>query len=729
MPKFTDHPSREELSAYSLGQLPEEIAVAIDSHISECEPCCETIVEMSSEDTFAGLLQEAGRLPTDQTADHNSATANSASFDDIPQPLSEHPRYEILGLIGKGGMGDVYKARHRKMERTVALKVINRGLVQKAEAIDRFHREVKAAAQLSHPNIVTSHDADHAGDFHFMVMEFVDGVDLSQTVKKRGALPVAEACDYIRQAAIGLQHAHQRGMVHRDIKPHNVMVTADGTVKILDFGLASLAPEALTDADSVEARGDLTAVGAIMGTPDFISPEQAEDARRADIRSDIYSLGATLYFLLAGRPLFAEGSVTQKLKSHAQAEPEPLESLRGDVPPELIAVVTKMTAKDPEKRFQTPGEVAQALKSFHRSVEPRKGVEPLTQTKPRRRKPTFLSLTAIAVLLFAALFAGLVYYVQTDHGVVRVEVTDPSLEVSIKDHTITMTNGDGKPLTIRPGEQTLIVRKDDADFEFETDRFQIRRGDEVAFKVEMLVGEIVIRKDGARFDSKTLSDDIEVRQILDRMAKAYAECKSYRDSGVIKSVFLKNTVSPEFTVEYSFDTAFVRPDRFRFEIKDEDDERSLIFVNGQDLRAWWDVEPGIQEPESLEIAMSQAIGFTGGDVGRIPGMLMPQRLGGWVDLDLIDPQRIEDGELHNIECFRLEYSFRDEQVTLWIDKQSYLVRRIDERIKDDDVRIERTTTYDPTIDGEITDRMLDFDPPAPRVADDSANTHSDEELK
>jgi serine/threonine protein kinase len=146
-------------------------------------------------------------------------------------------------LIGKGGMGDVYKARHRMMERTVALKIINRELVRKPEAVDRFHREVKTAARLSHPNIVTAYDAEQqAGDVHFLVMEYVDGVDLSQIIKDRGALPIAEACDYIRQAAIGLQYAHEQGMVHRDIKPHNLMVTADGTVKILDFGLASLAP-------------------------------------------------------------------------------------------------------------------------------------------------------------------------------------------------------------------------------------------------------------------------------------------------------------------------------------------------------------------------------------------------------------------------------------------------------------------------------------------------------
>lgn len=373
MPKLSDHPSRDELSAYSLGQLPEERAVAIDSHISECEPCCETMVELSSKDTFAGLLQEAARLTTDQTVDQEGETANSASFDEIPPPLREHPRYEVLGLIGRGGMGDVYKARHRKMERTVALKVINRGLVQKAEAIDRFHREVKAAAHLSHPNIVTSHDADHAGEFHFMVMEFVDGIDLSQTVKKRGALPVAEACDYIRQAAMGLQHAHERGMVHRDIKPHNLMVTADGTVKILDFGLASLAPDAIPAIHASSARSDLTDVGTIMGTPDFISPEQAHDARRVDIRSDIYSLGATLYYLLSGRVPFDDGSVMHKLKSLAQVEPASLSSVRDDVPEKLVAIASKMMAKDPGERYFTPKEVADALESFLRTWQSAEG--------------------------------------------------------------------------------------------------------------------------------------------------------------------------------------------------------------------------------------------------------------------------------------------------------------------------------------------------------------------
>ena len=158
-------------------------------------------------------------------------------------------------------------------------------------------------------------------------------------------------------------------MVHRDIKPHNLMVTADGTVKILDFGLASLAPEAMPDADTVEARGDLTAAGSIMGTPDFISPEQADDARQADIRSDIYSLGATLYFLLSGRPPFADGSVLHKLKSHAQVATRTLESLRDDIPADLAAVVSRMMAKDPDERFQSAAKLPRHWSPFR---EPRR---------------------------------------------------------------------------------------------------------------------------------------------------------------------------------------------------------------------------------------------------------------------------------------------------------------------------------------------------------------------
>ena len=486
------HPTREELSAYSLGQLPQERAVAIDSHISECQTCCETIVGISSDDTFVGLLKEARQLPTDQTFDHGVVPAAS-SGQDVPAELAEHLRYEILGLIGKGGMGDVYKATHRMMDRTVALKIIKRELVQKPEPVDRFHREVKAAAKLSHPNIVTAYDAEQAGDVHFLVMEYVDGTDLSQLVKDQGALPIHDACDYARQAAIGLQHAHEQGMVHRDIKPHNLMLTADGTVKILDFGLASLAPEANADSDSVEARGDLTAAGAIMGTPDFISPEQAEDARQADIRSDIYSLGSTLYFLLSGQPPFADGSIMHKLKSHATAEPDALRTLRDDVPVELETIVARMTAKNPDERFQSPSEVAAALEPFVQK-QAQETAGPATDAQPPRRRGPFSRLTAFAAAFLALLLAAAVYFVVTNSGVVRIEVLDDSLNVAIDGRMVTVDEDGKRLLAFRAGDHEIVVRQGET--ELITDEFELRRNGDVRFRVSVEKGKVVVSRTG-----------------------------------------------------------------------------------------------------------------------------------------------------------------------------------------------------------------------------------------
>src|SRR5262249_42521945 len=194
--------------------------------------------------------------------------------------------------------------------------VIRRDRLKSPEAVQRFYQEVQAAAHLSHPNIVLAYDAGPAGTTHYLSMEFVDGHDLARVVKERGPLPVAQACDYIRQAALGLQHAHERGMVHRDIKPHNLLVAATpaeqraggpawGVVKILDMGLARL-QQGLSE----QERG-LTRTGAVIGTPDFLAPEQALNSRAADVRSDLYSLGCTFYYLLAGHAPFHAESLTQ----------------------------------------------------------------------------------------------------------------------------------------------------------------------------------------------------------------------------------------------------------------------------------------------------------------------------------------------------------------------------------------------------------------------------------
>src|SRR5262249_39480336 len=243
----------------------------------------------------------------------------------VPPELANHPRYRILEVLGAGGMGMVYKALHRLMERPVALKVIRRELIGDPAAVERFRREACGAASLAHANIVPAHDAEKAGDVHFLVMEYVEGTSLARLVAARGPLPVIQASDYARQACLGLQHAFERGMVHRDIKPQNLMLTPQGRIKILDFGLARFAREV---APGGEARPPprpsgpspdptaLTQTGTVMGTPDYIAPEQVRDPHAADIRADIYSLGCTLYFLLSGRVPFPGPSALDKLMAH-----------------------------------------------------------------------------------------------------------------------------------------------------------------------------------------------------------------------------------------------------------------------------------------------------------------------------------------------------------------------------------------------------------------------------
>lgn len=266
--------------------------------------------------------------------------------------------YILLERLGQGGMGQVYKARHQVMNRVVALKVIRDERLGNSEAVARFRREIQATAQLAHTHIVLAHDAGQVGNQHFLVMEFIEGLDLSRLIQKTGPLPVAQACDYVRQAALGLQHAHERGLVHRDIKPSNLLVSADGVVKVLDLGLARPLPA------QVQGNNDLTRTGAVVGTPDFLAPEQARDAHFVDIRADIYSLGCTLYFLLAGRPPFPESSLTQKLLWHQHDAPASLSGLRTDIPAEVIAIVQRMLAKDPAARLQTPAAVAVALTPY-----------------------------------------------------------------------------------------------------------------------------------------------------------------------------------------------------------------------------------------------------------------------------------------------------------------------------------------------------------------------------
>jgi serine/threonine protein kinase len=388
------HPSREQLSAFGLGQLEDEASAAIEDHLAGCT-ACRTLLEQVPGDTFVARLQESAR-PDESAASAPTLVKPAAPPPDaeLPPELAGHPRYRLLQLLGAGGMGTVYKAEHQLMERPVALKVIRRSLTDDPAAVERFRREVKAAAKLAHPNIVAAYDAEQAGDVHFLVMEFVEGKSLEKLVAERGPLPAALACEYARQAALGLQHASERGMVHRDIKPQNLMLTPAGQVKVLDFGLARFARESVPPLTPGAAAGlaspALTQTGSVMGTPDYIAPEQAADCHAADVRADLYSLGCTLYYLLTGRVPFPEGGVLDKLLAHAERPPQPLTVLRPDLPPEVVRVVERLMAKDPARRYQTPAEAAEALR---RAAEAPAEPAPAPPSRPpRRRWPTAVAV-------------------------------------------------------------------------------------------------------------------------------------------------------------------------------------------------------------------------------------------------------------------------------------------------------------------------------------------------
>ncbi len=368
------HPALERLLAWRVGRLPAAEAEEVQRHVAACDSCHALADALQPELLRTLLTPVPGDTPTTPaempTAIHLVGTPPSppllrggqggvapADVPGVPSELIDHPRYRIIGLLGVGGMGSVFKAEHRMMERFVALKVINRALTGDAGAVERFRREVRTAARLTHPAIVTAFDAEQVGDLHFFVMEYIDGNSLDRWVGKVGPLPVQEACYYVRQAAVGLQYAHERGMVHRDIKPQNLLRTKDGEIKVLDFGLARFASER-------HGKDSLTQTGMVMGTPDYIAPEQANDARSADVRADVYSLGCTLYYLLTGRVPFPEGTTLQKFIAHLDQTPRSVRELRAEVPAELEMILAKMMAKKPADRYQQPLDVANALTQF-----------------------------------------------------------------------------------------------------------------------------------------------------------------------------------------------------------------------------------------------------------------------------------------------------------------------------------------------------------------------------
>jgi serine/threonine protein kinase len=314
--------------------------------------------------------------------------------------------YQILDRLGEGGISEVFKAWDTQVGRVVALKVLRQDLAANSDAVRQFKRELQAVPKLEHPNIVQTYDANQIGNIHYFAMEYVEGMDLDRFVSKVGPLPIDLACEYIRQVALGLQHAHQLGLVHRDIKPANLFLInppaldasgngrhsrpADTIVKIIDWGLARVqlaeGETAPLNQDELEREK-----GHLVGTADYIAPEQAQDAQVVDTRADVYSMGCSLFYLLTGQPPFPGGSLMQKLLHHREAERPLAQTLRPALPDDLDTVLQRMMAIKPEERFHVPLLVAGALRHF---CQPRGGTNGLLQMPVNGsvRPPTYSAL-------------------------------------------------------------------------------------------------------------------------------------------------------------------------------------------------------------------------------------------------------------------------------------------------------------------------------------------------
>lgn|GEM_PF-2367026 len=548
-------PSEQQLLAFVAGQLSDAVAETVAAHLDACTHCEAKAgaIEQQGDPFLVALARPAGGDGAgtgDFTTDpqYVNAAAAVAAWGGLPPSDARDSgrathdggqpavlgQYRLLERLGAGGMGAVYKALHTRLDKIVAIKLLPRDRLQDEAAVARFNREMKAVGRLEHPHIVRAMDAGDAGGTHFLVMEHVPGIDLAEVVQRLGPLAIPDACELVRQAALGLEHVHEYGLVHRDIKPSNLMLTrAPGVaghpdaavggappaiVKILDLGLALLAgPQAATE-------GELTGSGQLMGTLDYMAPEQGTNSHDVDIRADVYALGATLYKLLSGEAPFGGGrydTPVKKMIALATESPASLTQRTPGAPRELADLVDAMLAKDPAQRPSTPAVVTQRLARFcagsdlgqvleraaasRRAGPPRNPPkastrsavassqrdttierQPVAAAERRRTRWRWLVAAGLAALILGAALIS----IRTPHGTILVEIPDgpakaqvrvavrgPQREVVVADHENRWT------VQVRPGQYEVALTSGSDQFEIDDGSLSVTRNEEVIVRI------------------------------------------------------------------------------------------------------------------------------------------------------------------------------------------------------------------------------------------------------
>ena len=490
-------PSKEALSDYLAGKLDRERRASIVEHVAGCHSCLSHLdqVGQTPDPLLTALRQTPDEDPYTGEKECQEAVERSRQLPCDAEPAQTVGDYELIEELGSGGMATVFRARHTRLDKLVAIKLLPIQSARNAESIGRFEREMRAIGRLEHANIVPAYDAGEVDGRHYLVMELVDGLDLSAIFHRLGPLSPANAAAVSREAALGLQHAHEHGMVHRDMKPSNMMLTSGGKVKILDLGLARLDEPQLADSE-------LTASGQVMGTIDYMAPEQLSSSHDVDYRADIYSLGATLYKLLTGQAPHASAIQSDKpltkLIAIATGDVTPIAQLRGDIPPPLCSAIDRMLAKDPSERYHSAQEVAEDLATLaaeadlpalyetasqaaaesqraDASIAPTvEGIasaldDTTTEQSPAAKAPLRVAPdgrrvasrkpVAVAVALLMPLILALfgVYYIQMGKATLEVKVEDERAKVVLAEHGLVIVDQEtGKTYTLRAvGKESL----------------------------------------------------------------------------------------------------------------------------------------------------------------------------------------------------------------------------------------------------------------------------------